>query len=186
MGPAIHDGSGRQHRCRLQPGAARRWNLGAGSWHLSLEPFSSGSKTDFHVTLTKFSRAGLDVHQIRDASIHLSEPPQFEPVESHATKTTDASQLTSVPTAVPFGAIISGPRGEWVSTLYYMTRRDQRYRRLVLIRSFDHGHTWNEDGTIAALKPDEKPWPWMGNEGPNEAGTGSTVRQPIVLHFSDG
>jgi BNR repeat-like domain len=144
------------------------WVLGSG--YLSLEPYSSGQKTDFHATLTEFSRAGMDVHQIRDASIHLSEPPQLEPVKIYATKTTDASQLASVPTAVPFGAIIAGPRGEWLSTLYYTTKRDRRYSRLALIRSFDHGHTWNEDGIIAALQPDEKPWPWMGNEGPNEAG----------------
>jgi hypothetical protein len=112
----------------------------------------------------------MEVHQIRDADIHLSEPPQFKPVEMYATKAKDASQLASVPAAVPQGAMIAGPRGEWLSTLYYTTKRDQRYTRLVLIRSFDHGHTWNEDGVIAALQPDEKPWPWMGNEGPNEAG----------------
>ncbi len=144
------------------------WVLGSG--YLSLEPNLSGSKSDFHATLTEITRAGMDVHQIRDASIHLSEPPQFEPVEIQATKKRDASPLASVPTAVPFGAIISGPGGEWLSTLYYMTNRDRRYRRLVLIRSVDHGHSWKEDGIIAALQPDEKPWPWMGNEGPNEAG----------------
>ena len=98
-------------------------------------------------------------------SLHNSSP-----LKIHATKATDASHLASAPTAVPFGAIIPGPRGEWLSTLYYVTKRDRRYRRLVLIRSFDHGLTWNEDGIIAALQPDEKPWPWMGSEGPNEAG----------------
>ena len=144
------------------------WVLGSG--YLTLEPYLSGKEADFHTTLSEFSRAGMDVHQIRDASIHLSEPPQLEPVEIHATKTMDASQLASVPTAVPQGAIIAGPRGEWLCTLYYITKRDRRYRRLVLIRSFDHGHTWKEDGIIATLQPGEKPWPWMGNEGPNEAG----------------
>lgn len=151
------------------------WVLGAG--YLSLEPYPSGPKADFHATLTEFSRAGMDIHQIRDASIHLSEPPQFEPVATYATKTKDASQLASVPTVVPFGAIIGGPRGEWLTTLYYTTKRDRRYSRLVLIRSLDHGHTWNEDGIIAALQPDEKPWPWMGSEGPNEAG---------LVRLSDG
>jgi BNR repeat-like domain len=144
------------------------WVLGSG--YLSLEPYLYGKEADFHATLSEFSRAGMDVHQIRDASIHLSEPPQLEPVEIHATKTMDASHLASVPTAVPQGAIIAGPRGEWLSTLYYTTKRDRRYSRLVLIRSFDHGHTWKEDGIIAALQPGEKPWPWMGSEGPNEAG----------------
>jgi hypothetical protein len=144
------------------------WSLGSG--YLSLEPYLPGKEADFHATLSEFSRAGMDVHQIRDASIHLSEPPQLEPIEIHATKTKDASQLANAPTAVPQGAIIVGPRGEWLTTLYYTTKRDRRYRRLVLIRSFDRGHTWKEDGIIAALQPGEKPWPWMGNEGPNEAG----------------
>ncbi len=143
------------------------WVLGSG--YLSLEPYPAGQQTDFHTALTEFSRGGMEIHQIRDASIHLSEPPQLEPVELQATKTKDASQLASVPTAVPWGAMVGGPRGEWLSTLYYLTRRDRRYRRLVLIRSLDHGHTWNEDAVIAGLKPDEKPWPWMGSEGPNEA-----------------
>jgi len=151
------------------------WVLGSG--YLSLEPYPSGPKTHFHAALTQFSRVGMDVRQVRDASIYLSEPPQFEPVEIQGVKTTDASQLASVPTAVPFGAIIFGTRGEWLSTLYYTTKRDPRYRRLVLIRSFDHGHTWNEDGVIAGLRPNEKPWPWMGNEGPNEAG---------LVRLSDG
>ena len=151
------------------------WVLGSG--YLSLEPNPTGKETEFHATLTNFSRTGMEVHQIRDATIHLSEPPQLEPVEVYATKTVDASQLATVPTAVPQGAIIAGPRGEWLSTLYYITKRDRRYRRLVLIRSFDHGHTWKEDGILAALRPDEKPWPWMGNEGPNEAG---------LVRLSDG
>ena len=151
------------------------WALGAG--YLSLEPYPFGKETDFHATLTEFSRAGMDVHQIRDASIHLSEPPQFEPAEMYATKTKDASQLASVPSATPHGTIIPGPHGEWLTTLYYTTKRDRRYSRLVLIRSFDHGRTWNEDGIIAALQPGEKPWPWMGNEGPNEAG---------LVRLSDG
>src|SRR5262249_20307663 len=117
----------------------RLWVLGSG--YLSLEPDPSGQQTDFHSALTEFSRGGLDVHQIRAAKIHLSEPPRFEPVQT-STKKKNASELTSVPTAVPWGAIIAGPRGEWLSTLYYTTKRDPRYSRLVLIRSFDHGHTW--------------------------------------------
>jgi hypothetical protein len=144
------------------------WVLGAG--YLSLEPYPSGQETDFHATLTEFSRAGMDVHQIRDASIHLLEPSQLEPAQMYPTNKMDASQLAAVPSVDPFGAIIAGPHGEWLTTLYYTTKRDRRFSRLVLIRSLDHGHTWNEDGIIAALRPDEKPWPWMGSEGPNEAG----------------
>jgi hypothetical protein len=149
----------------LEDGAI--WVLGAG--YASLEPYPPGEKTDFHATLTKFSRNGMEIHQIRDARIHLAEPAQFAPVEVYATKAKDASSLSAVPAAQPFGAIIDGPGGELLNTLYYITERDQRQSRLVLIRSIDHGQTWNEHGIIAAVQPDEKPWPWMGKEGPNEA-----------------
>jgi hypothetical protein len=141
------------------------WALGAG--YASLEPFPPNQKTDFHVTLTKFSQGGMDVHQIRDARIHLSEPAEFEPVELYAIKTQDASQLGTVPSPQPCGAIIGGPGGEWLTTLSYTTEGNQS--RLVLLRSFDHGHTWNEDAVIAAEQPQKKP-PWMGDGGPGEAG----------------
>ncbi len=150
----------------LEDGAI--WGLAAG--YASLEPYPPGQKTDFHVTLTKFSRDGMEIHQIRDARIHLSESVQSIPVEVYATKGKDASELGSVPSAQPYGAIIDGPGDEWLSTLYYTTERDQRLSRLVLIRSIDHGRTWDEYGIIAAVPPRQKPWPWMGKEGPTEAG----------------
>jgi hypothetical protein len=112
----------------------------------------------------------MEVHQIRDAGIHLSEPAQSVPVTLYGTKAKDASQLRVVPEAQPWGAIVDGPDGEWLTTLYYITERDPRQRRLVLIRSTDHGQSWDECGTIAAVQPNEKPCPWMGDEGPNEAG----------------
>ena len=162
----------------------RIWVLGSG--YFSLEPFPSGGETDFHVTLTDFSQAGMDVHQVRDASIHLSQPPQLKAVEINATKKMDASHLAPVPAAVPQGAMIAGPRGEWLSTLYYTTKRDQRYTRLVLIRSFDHGRTWKEDGIIAAIQPDQKPWPWMGEEGPNESGLVRLADGRLLCIFRTG
>jgi len=144
------------------------WVLGAG--YDSLEPYPPGQTTCFHATLTKLSRGGMEVDQIRDARIHLSEPAQSVPATLYATKAKDASQLSVVPEAQPWGAIVDGPDGEWLTTFYYITERDPRQRRLVLIRSTDHGQSWDDCGTIAAVQPNEKPWPWMGNEGPNEAG----------------
>ncbi len=144
------------------------WVLGAG--YASIEPYPPGQRTDFHATLTKFSRNGMEIQQIRDARIHLSEPVQFEPATLYATKAKDASELREVPTAQPWGAIIDGPGGEWLNTFYCVTERDRRQGRVVLIRSVDHGQTWDQYGIVAALQPHEKPWPWMGKEGPNEAG----------------
>jgi hypothetical protein len=143
------------------------WALGAG--YLSLEPYPPDQNKNFHVTLTRFSRNGMEIHQVRDATIHLSEAAHYVPVELHGAKA-KAPELDAVPAAQPWGAIIGGPSGEWLSTLYYPTERDHRYRRLVLIRSIDQGQTWDEYGIIAAVQPNEEPWPWMGKEGPNEAG----------------
>jgi hypothetical protein len=150
----------------LEDGAI--WSLAGG--YASLEPYPPGQKKDFHVTLTKFSRDGMQIHQVRDAKIHLSEPAQSIPVEVYTSNGKDASKLSSVSSAQPYGAIVDGPNGEWLSTLYYTTERDERQSRLVLIRSIDHGQTWNEYGIIAAVQPHETPWPWMGKEGPTEAG----------------
>jgi hypothetical protein len=160
------------------------WALGAG--YASLEPFPPDQKTDFHVTLTGFFRNGTEVHQIRDARIHLSQPVQFVPVVLYAINAKNASTLDKVPRAQPSGSIISGPGDEWLSTLYYTTERDQRYSQLVLIRSIDHGHTWNEYGIIAAVRPNEEPWPWMGEEGPNEAGLVRLSESYLYCTFRSG
>jgi hypothetical protein len=157
------------------------WALGAG--YLSLEPFPPNQRTDFYVTLTKFSQGGMDVHQIRDAKIHLSEPAEFEPVELHATKGPDASQLRTVPSAQPFGAIIGGPGGEWLTTLDYATKGN-RYR-LVVLRSLDHGQTWNEDGIIAAVQPGKGP-SWMGDGWPGEAGFVRLSENRLYIIFRTG
>ena len=86
------------------------WGLAAG--YGSLEAYPPGAKTDFHVTLTKYSRGGMEIQQIRDAKVHLAEPVESIPVELFGTKQKDASPLRKVPSAQPFGAIIDGPGGE--------------------------------------------------------------------------
>jgi hypothetical protein len=143
------------------------WSLGAG--YDSLEATPPGQAADFHAALTRFSRGGMEFDQIRDAKIHLSQPAMSKPPTVMATGRKDATKLSAVYEADPWGAIVDGPGGEWLTTLYYMTKQDPQQRRLVLIRSTDKGRSWEEYGTIAALQPNEAPWPWMGKEGPNEA-----------------
>jgi hypothetical protein len=144
------------------------WALGAG--YDSLEANPSGQATYFHAALTRFSRGGMEFDQIRDAKIHLSEPAISKPPTVMETGRKDATKLRVVYEANPWGAIVDGPGGEWLTTLYYMTERDSR-QRLVLIRSTDQGRNWEEYGAIAATQPNEThwPWTWMGKEGPSEA-----------------
>jgi hypothetical protein len=143
------------------------WALGAG--YDSLEATPPGQATDFHDALTRFSRGGMEIEQIRDAKIHLSEPAWTTPTKIITTGRKDTTKLSFVYEANPWGAIVEGPGGEWLATFYYMTQRDSRRRRLVLIRSTDQGRNWEEYGIVAAIQPNEAPWPWMGEEGPNEA-----------------
>lgn len=144
------------------------WGLAAG--YGSLEAYPPGAKTDFHVTLTKYSRGGMEIQQIRDAKVHLAEPVESIPVELFGTKQKDASPLRKVPSAQPFGAIIDGPGGEWLNTLYYTAEGHAHQHRLALIRSVDQGQTWEEVGLVGAAPPQDKLAPWMGSDGPGEAG----------------
>jgi hypothetical protein len=143
------------------------WVLGAG--YDSLEANPSGQATNFHAALTRFSRGGMEFDQIRDAKIHLSKPAVSKPPTVMETGRKDATKLSVVYEANPWGAIVDGPGGEWLTTLY-MTERDSR-QRLVLIRSTDQGRNWEEYGVIAATQPNQThwPWTWMGKEGPSEA-----------------
>ena len=145
----------------------------------TLDAFPPGQAKQFHTTLTRYSRGGMEFTQIRDAAIRLAhdvhwEPtfmagfvpgPWQKPVEAHLQ---DVSKLTKVPNAVPWGAIIEALNGDLLTTLYYTTAKDPRYFGLVLIRSKDEGATWEEDAPIAVIAPGEQPWPWAGNNGLSE------------------
>jgi len=160
------------------------WALGAG--YDSLEADSPGQATYFHAALTKFSRGGMELDQIRDARIHLSDPALSIPPTVMATGRKDATKLNEVYEANPWGAIVDGPGGEWLTTFYYLTERDPRQRRLVLIRSTDQGRSWEEYGTIAAVQLDKAPWPWMGKEGPNEAALVRLSKDGLYCLFRTG
>ena len=160
------------------------WALGAG--YDSLEANPPGQATYFHAALTRFSRGGMEFDQIRDARIHLSEPAISMPPMVMATGRKDATKLSVVYEANPWGAIVDGRGGEWLITLYYMTERDPRQRRLVLIRSTDRGRSWEEYGIIAAIQPNEAPWPWAGKEGPNEAAMVRLSKDRLYCLFRTG
>jgi len=160
------------------------WTLGAG--YDSLEANPLGQATSFRAAQTKFSRGGMEFDQIRDARIHLSEPVISTSPTVMVTGRKDATKLNTVYEANPWGAIVDGPGNEWLATLYYMTDRDPRHRRLVLIRSTDEGRSWEEYGIIAALRRNEAPWPWMGKEGPNEAALVRLSKDRLYCLFRTG
>ena len=141
--------------------------LGAG--YNTLNPFPSGQTKQFHTALTRYSRGGMELTQIQDAVIRLSQPADMEAAWMEGFgRLRDVSKLTEVPNAVPWGAIIEARNGDLLNTLYYRTEKDPKFFRLVLIRSTDDGKTWNEYSTVAAIEPGQEPWPWAGENGPNE------------------
>jgi hypothetical protein len=161
------------------------WALGAG--YDSLEANPSGQATYFHAALTRFSRGGMEFDQIRDARIHLSKPAISKPPTVMETGRKDATKLSVVYEANPWGAIVDGPGGEWLTTFYYTTERHPQ-QRLVLIRSTDQGRSWEEYGVIAASQPNEAhwPWTWMGKDGPNEAALVRLSKDRLFCLFRTG
>ena len=164
------------------------WSLGAG--YDSLEANPSGQARNFHAALTRYSRGGMEFDQIRDAKIHLSEPAAPMPPTVMDTGRKDATKLSVVYEANPWGAIIEGPGGEWLATFYYLTERDRR-KRLVLIRSTDQGRSWEEYSVIAAMQPGGAPWPlrrlsWVGDDGPDEAALVRLSKDRLYCLFRTG
>lgn len=139
-------------------------------WHW-LEPYPPGQARRFRTTLTRYTRGGMEVNQIRDAIIHFDEPLHMVPAKLHGFGILeDASRLKDVPDLWMFGSIIPALNGDLLATMNCHLAQDTRYSRSMLIRSADEGRTWREYATIAAVEPDEGPWPGMGRYGPTETG----------------
>jgi hypothetical protein len=133
------------------------------------EAYPAGQAQQFHFTLTKFSRGGMEVHQVRDAIVRLSQPVHMGRNELDDRRVPDTKFLDNAGLAL-WGSIITGLKGELLTLVEYSAARDPQFSRLALARSVDGGQTWEEYSTVAAVKPNEKPWPGMGQEGPNEGG----------------
>jgi hypothetical protein len=142
----------------------------------------NGETRKFHTTLTRFMKSGREIWQTRDAIIELSRPAKFLPTELYPRslvgngaprqgpdlpKLSDGHLLRE-PMVTPWGRIIRSRDGALLTTIYYISAGD-KYYSLGLFRSNDDGLTWRQSSTIAAVGPDQKPWPWMGQEGPNES-----------------
>jgi len=143
--------------------------LALGAGYDSAIPDPPGQTRQYHLALTEYRRGGMEVRQVRDAVLRLREPAQLMPTMLFDLGARDTSKLETVPEVNPWGAIVEGLNGDLLTTVYYITEKDRKQRRLVLVRSPDRGKTWDEFGVIAGLAPGEAPWDWMGTEGPSEA-----------------
>ena len=144
------------------------WALGNG--YDALEPYPPGQSKRFHVVLSKFSRGGMEFTQRRDAVLELARPAESEAAQLFDLGRKDATRIgDNLPLVNPWGDIIEGANGDWLTTVYYKIDKDPRSTRVVLVRSNDRGKTWRETSLIAGVEHGEKPWDWMGREGPSEA-----------------
>lgn len=161
---------------------SQRYTMGSGAawsaepeedgkiWQLcgSIEPDPPSQNQDFHFTLTKWSRGGLEFQQWRDVSLHFSEPILMNPTDTYDRHVSDG-HLKEYPSASPWGTIVHGSNGDLLTVVQCQTAARPKYFRDVLIYSHDEGKTWQQRSVVAAVEPEDKPWPWAGPEGPNEA-----------------
>ena len=113
----------------------------------------------------------MEVGQVRDVRVRFSEEVNMEPARMTGFgELKDASKLERVPDVWLFGSILEALNGDWLATMCCRLARDRRYYRALLLRSRDEGKSWIQYSTIAAVEPDEKPWPGMGDAGPSETG----------------
>jgi len=182
---------------------SRRYTMGAGAnvdgaytesprpdgtlWELYgwVESLVAEPSANLHLTLTKFSRGGMEFQQWRDVSLQMSQPLQLMRTELFDRRVQDG-HLARQPGVVPWGPIVEGLDGSLLSPVYYTAERDQRYYRLALIRSSDAGKNWSEYSTVAAVEPGEKPWPGMGSEGPCETGMVRLADKRLYAIFRTG
>jgi photosystem II stability/assembly factor-like uncharacterized protein len=147
--------------------------------------FPPGQAQDFHVSVTRFSRGGMEVNQIRDALLRLRAPVQLEPMMLFDLGAKDTSKLETAPEVTPFGAIIDGLNGDLLTTAYCKEEKDGT-QQVVLLRSRDGGKAWDEWGVIAGLAVNEKPTTWMGDEGPNETSIVRLADKRLYAVFRTG
>jgi hypothetical protein len=154
-----------------------------GGGFCTVNPDPPGQAKRFRITLTKFSRGGMEVSQIKDAVVLLQDSVQSSPVKRPGEMKRDQTFELC-----PYGAIVEGDDHDLLCTAYLFTEDDSRRRRLVLLRSVDEGLEWRQCATVAAIQPGEEPPEWWGTEGPNEAGIVRTRdgRLLIVLRTGRG
>jgi hypothetical protein len=130
------------------------WDIGG-----PVEAHPEGQSQELCLTLTKFTRGGMEFTQRRDVPLHLAQPVHMaEPSELFDRHVADPGFAKS-PSAAPCGPILEGLNGDWLALLEVTTEKMPNSTASVLIRSSDGGKSWREYSTIAA--PDPKRFPWM-------------------------
>lgn len=100
-------------------------------WHLYgfLEAYALGQAQDFHLTLTKWSRGGMEFQQWRDIPIHFSEPISIVPTALYDRQVSDG-HLKEVPDATPWGTIVEGLDGDLLALVEGKTVEHTKYPRM--------------------------------------------------------
>jgi hypothetical protein len=150
-----------------------------------IEPDPPSQSQDFRLTLTKWSRGGLEFQQWRDVSLHFREPILMSTTDTFDRHVPDG-HLKESPSASPWGTIVHGSNGDLLAVVECNTAEHPKYGRDVLIYSRDQGKTWQQRSVVAAFEPEDKLWPWAGPEGPNEAALVRLADRRLLTVFRTG
>jgi len=150
-----------------------------------IEPDPASQSQDFRLTLTKWSRGGLEFQQWRDVPLHFREPILMSPTDTYDRRESDG-HLRQFPAASPWGTMVHGSNVDLLAVVECNTAEHPKYGRDVLIYSRDKGRTWQQRSVVAAFEPEDKPWPWAGPEGPNEAALVRLADRRLLTVFRTG
>jgi hypothetical protein len=182
---------------------SRRYTMGSGAnmdaawspepeadgkiWHLYgyTEPYPPGQSQDFHLTLTKWSGGGMEFQQWRNVPLHFMEPILMIPNETYDRHVSDGD-WPEHPELAAWGTIVHGLNGDLLAVVECKTVARSKYFRDVLIASHDEGKTWAQRSVVAAVEAEDNPWPWMGQEGPNESALVRLADDRLLTVFRTG
>lgn len=182
---------------------SRRYTMGAGAntdgayasrpdgtvWHLygyqQADAYPPGQALDFHLTLTRFSRGGMEFKQGRDVPLHMSERIHMLPVSLLRWGQPDG-KVEKQSELVPWGTIIEALNGDLMAPVAYRTEDAPAYARVAIIRSTDSGRSWAQGAVVAAVEPGEKPPAGMGREGYDEPGIVRLADKRLLVTLRTG
>ncbi len=182
---------------------SRRYTMGAGAntdgayaswpdgevWHLygyqQADAYPPGQALDFHLTLTKYSRGGMEVKQLRDVPLHMSESIHMLPVSPLRLGRPDG-KVEQQAELVPWGTIVKGLNGDLMVPIAYRSADAPAYARVAIIRSADEGRSWAQGPLVGAVEPGEKPPAGMGREGYTEPGIVRLADKRLLIMMRTG
>ena len=93
-------------------------------WHIwgFVEPHPEGQAQQFYLTLTKYTRGGMEFTQLRDVPLQLAQPAYMSPTELFDRHVVDG-HLAKYPSVAPWGPILEGLNGDLIAPMEVITEK---------------------------------------------------------------